>query len=115
MPTPEEMCAARVTADVARADQAATAAGVVYDRVFAAKSRTEARTHLARLDNHAMRAYNLSLTALRTAARAGEVSVIGNVYTCSAAADAARACECASRAATYAAAAATEIVRRWGV
>ena len=115
MPTPEEMCAVRVTADAARAENAAAAAGVCYDRAFAAESRADATPHLVALETHCMEAYRASLTALRTAVRASEISLRGNTHSCSAAADAARACECASRAATLSSAAFTEYKRRWGV
>jgi len=114
MPTPEEMCAVRVTADAARAEKAAAAAGVCYDRAFAAERRSDVAPHLVELETHCMRAYDASVTALRTAARAAEISLRGNTHSCSAAADAARACECASRAATYSAAAFTEWKRKWG-
>jgi hypothetical protein len=114
MPTPEELCAVSVTADAARADKAASAAGVCYDRAIVAKSRADANTHLVKLDDHCMKAYNASVTALRTAARAAEVSIRGNTHICSAAADAARASECASRAATLSTAAFTECIRKWG-
>ena len=115
MPTPEEMCAVRVTADAARAENAAAAAGVCYDRAFAAESRADATPHLIKLETHCMEAHTVSVMALKTAARAVEVSVRGNPHFCSAAADAARACECASRAATLSSAAFTEYKRRWGV
>lgn len=115
MPTPEEMCAISATADAAQADKAAAAAGVCYDRAIIAKSRAEANTHLVKLDNHCMKAYHSSVAALRTAARAAEVSIRGNTHICSAAADAARASECASRASTLSCAAFTECATKWGI
>lgn len=115
MPTPEEMCAVNATADATRAEKAAAAAGVCYDRAIVAESKAEANSHLVKLDNHCMKAYNASVVALKTATRAAEVSIRGNVHICSAAADAARASECASRAATLSAAAFTECVTKWGI
>jgi hypothetical protein len=53
-------------------------------------------------------AHELACTALKHAAAASEISECGNVHTCSAAASAAQACECAARAATYCAAALTK-------
>jgi hypothetical protein len=82
---------------------------------MAATYLAAALPHLVKLEAHCMQAWEYSVTALRTAARAGEVSMRGNTHTCSAAAEAAKACECASRAATYAAAAFAERKRRWGV
>ena len=115
MPTPEEMCAVNATADAARADKAAAAAGVCYDRAIVAKNRTEANAHLVKLEDYCMKAYNASVTALQTATRAAEVSIRGNTHICSAAADAARASECASRASTLSTAAFTECARQWGI
>jgi hypothetical protein len=62
-----------------------------------------------------MQAYRASVDALKTATRAAEISPRGNTHICSAAADAARACERASYAATLSAAAFTEWERKWGV
>ena len=114
MPTPEEMCAVRASSDADRAEKAAAAAGVCYDRAFAAERRADVPPHLVELETHCSEAYRASLTALRTAVRAAEISLRGNTHSCSAAADAARACECASRAATLSSAAFTEWKRKWG-
>jgi hypothetical protein len=108
------MCAVRAAADATRAEKAAAAAGVCYDKAIAAEDRAEAAPYLVNLETHCSEAYRASLTALRTAVRAAEISLRGNTHSCSAAADAARACECASRAATLSAAAFTEWQRKWG-
>jgi hypothetical protein len=109
------MCAVSASADAAQAEKAAAAAGVCYDKAVAAGSKAEANIHLSKLEGHGMKAFNTSMEALRAALRAAEISVRGNTHICSAAADAARASECASRVSTLSAAAFTECIGKWGV
>jgi hypothetical protein len=82
-----------------------------HDKAVVAMYPREIKAALVDVELHCMTAYRKSVIALRSAVAASEVSMRGNTHTCSATAEAAKACEYAARAATYSAAAFSKLQR----
>ena len=103
-----EYYAKRADGTLRLARNAANDAAKSYEIVVTTTSPATHRRALKAVARLRTITHELARTALKHAAASSEISECGNVHTCSAAASAAQACECAARAATYCAAALTK-------